>query len=234
MQRNGQTNNRIDMSELRRHIMMQAAGGGGCPYITDGLIFWLDGLDYVSGSNWVDKIQGLEFIPATGNAANVNGGVYVNGDDNFKTNRTYPTGTILSIECSYDCPNGSKAFYPFVLEGGAQVVNMGNNSFYWKRGMMKTDIGIGFSAGKTFSANIGSSLVVVNKVQRTLGRTAFPTSRDIYAKVGACVGTRLDRYENAFWGTIYSIRGYDRNLTLEEMQFNQQVDNERFNLGLNI
>ena len=218
---------------LRRRMMMQ---GGGCPYITDGLIFWLDGLDYVSGSNWVDKIQGLEFIPATGNATNVNGGVYVNGDDNFKTNNTYPTGTILSIECSYDCPDGSKNFYPFV--GGkndiesAQFVNMGNNSFYWKYRMRKTSIGIGFSAGKTFSANIDNSLVVVNKVQRTLGSTSFPTSMGIYASNGACVGTRLNRYENAFWGTIYSIRGYDRNLTLEEMQFNQQVDNERFNLGL--
>lgn len=220
------------MIELLHRREMMGVQGGGCPYITDGLIFWLDGLDYVSGGNWVDKIQGLEFIPSTGNAANVNGGVYVNGNDNFMTNNTYPTGTIRSIECSYDCPNGSKYFFPFVLPSGAQVVNMGNNCFYWKRDMRRTNIGIGFSDGKTFSANIDDSIVVVNKVQRTLGSTAFPTSHDIYANRGACVGTRLNRYENAFWGTIYSIRGYDRNLTLEEILFNQQVDNERFNLGL--
>lgn len=47
------------------------------------------------------------------------------------------------------------------------------------------------------------------------------------------IGRRC-RTGNPYNGYIYSIRIYDRKLSAAEMLHNQQVDNERFNLGLDI
>lgn len=212
------------LKELRRHIMMQQGGGG---YIQDGLILWLDGRDFVSGGDWVDRINNVHFIKATGNALNVDGGVYINKNDNFKTNNSYISGA-RTIEACFRLKDASSQ-YIYVSPSwnfGTPTYNPG----YWFGGCSnyRTEIGLYQTSARTFSFTTDRERIVANKIQRSITSTGFPTGGDVYATGGDCIATRLNRYDSLFNGTIYSIRIYNRKLSIEEMIANQQVDYDLF------
>lgn len=46
------------------------------------------------------------------------------------------------------------------------------------------------------------------------------------------IGGRSLRTDYKFVGTIYDIRIYNRKLSIEEMIYNQKIDNDRYSLGI--
>lgn len=201
-------------------------------YISDGLVFWLDGIDKGGKSGkWIDLAGGVEFAPVSGQ--NIEwGDDYISGQvaasvpvshpyDNSTIeavirNRQNVTETNLFFNCGVVggiCVGVARPLDPRVLLGqgaGYSLSYQGNVAGLFKKG------------GSTVSGNKNRLIVngVVNNASGTLDNWLL---RGIVAIVGASPSVN-SRYE------ICSIRIYDRLLTEEEMRHNQANDVVRFNL----
>lgn len=229
------------MSELRRRMMMQQGGGVG--YIQDGLVFWLDGIDKgASDGTWVDLIGGRIANPS-------NTGIsLVSNSDSFERHGSTYKHFILdstlympydryTLEVCFDIVGNDTNRTLIVGTTGTRPTKcliwannnigysrFGNNIYSYpdRYGIAPRGKFYKYAMPKTVS--IGKDVCVSDCVK-------LSTYGD-YGKSGAvsnCIifGDNCD-------GKLYSIRVYNRILALEEMLHNQQIDNERFNLGLTI
>lgn len=87
------------------------------------------------------------------------------------------------------------------------------------------------SVPSTFSASANDDLAVVGKTKSTSIVNSDWNAAGGYVRIG---GRASGGSAYPYVGTVHSIRLYNRKLTEEEMLFNHQVDNERFNLGLEL
>ena len=204
-----------------------------CPYITDGLIFWLDGINQggVSGE-WKDLIGGKIFtlVNCTQNAT----GVYFNGSSSYG----YTLGAISSnydaetIEAAIDKvdTNNRCILCPYYTSPIGIGLVFSNGSGWGQLnldGVSKRRFA-GNSDGKwgTFSAN--TSYIVEDGVQKSWTNVdSWAKNQSSYTYLGARYTTSRLRYFNS---TIHSIRIYNRKLSVAEMQANQAVDVTRFGL----
>lgn len=210
----------------------QAAGGGGgniSNYVQDGLVLLLDGIDKgnVSGA-WTDLIGGKSF---TNHGATFNDdNVQFDGTDDYLdiTAFSVPTSASGTIEVVMDIDAISGKHFPVfkpTTSGGIMFFWASGGYIIWSytsgnRARPKPTI----KKGSWSLSNAGRYLQ--NGVQMsTMSGTSLAGSNGMY------IGRRLNDYGK---GKIYSIRIYNRQLTLAEVQQNLAVDNIRFNLGLTL
>lgn len=213
----------------RRRALM---GKVNCPYITNGLIFWLDGI--IKGndsSKWTDLIHGIMFdlTNATFEQTGVNFGTNGYGFYEGMVSTDYLHETI-EIACS-GCDSQNAIFYP-MSENGSGTVGIGcvqgasgHTGFYIHGNSGGSHKFVNASANwKTISINENNA--VRNKTNVSFGSTDYWGN----APDGTYIAKRPYANEYHFNGTIYSIRIYNRHLTSEEMKANQTVDYQRFSL----
>lgn len=220
---------------LRRRSMMAQASGAGpspveCPYITDGLIFWLDGINRggVAGQ-WTDLIGGKTFM------------LY---------NVTELANGVTFSSSGYGTHSGpiSENWANETIEIAKSNSNIANRCFLCPAKASPVGIGlITASSGATFSINVDGATAskwnTNNQPKRISANNSYSVSdgssktrastdswggnTSTVTYLGCRYITAASRYMN---GTLYSLRIYNRHLSVAEMQANQAVDAARFNL----
>lgn len=203
-------------------------------YIQDGLVFWLDGIN--KGSNegaWTD-LMGGHIYTNYGATALENG---------WRLYKKY----LRSADCNFLPANSNQTveivFKPTV-NSGPQAIWMQNGS-----GNMTTNTVLLFWNGtaatflqhnKTYTIPLTVNAYHCVSLNLTLGlvngvKKDPNTNNDYWNNTSdySAIGCR-NSGAAYFNGDIFAIRVYDRRLTEDEMLHNQQVDNIRFNLGLDL
>lgn len=195
------------------------------PYITDGLIFMLDGIEKgnVEGT-WKDLIGGITFT--NNNVTSTEYGWSFNGSSSSFYSTTVLTGSENhTVEVCFK-PKTTGTYCVFACNN--QTAN--NMMFY------KSNSNIVFLQRKniyslSLSANTPQSVSLnLNQGLHNGSAKSKSSSTDYWNNSNFWVGRRATG--NYFNGEIYAIRFYNRRLTQEEQSHNFNVDNERFELDL--
>ena len=210
-----------------------AGENDNCPYIKNGLIFWLDGIKKgTDPSKWVDLIGGKVFDLT--NCTFADNGVIFGSSSFGQYSSGIGTGwDIDTIECSAsEMDNYETILYP------------GNDETHSYIGLVKGSNG---NTGYRIDTENFQRVITANQI-KTISINSIDCVYDgVTGGVGAndnwsnnnggitTIGRRLSMSNiYQFSGTMHSIRIYNRHLSTSEMLHNQKVDNERFNLGLSI
>jgi hypothetical protein len=214
----------------RRELMMET---GKPKYITDGLVFWLDGLDKgASNGTWVEKIHGTVF---SGNATSVDKGFDFRNSQRMSGSWVNGTGNNFTVEvCYYTATTGKH----FVWGVGTQGTK--TPLYYDNAGAITTIQDLNtfkrpttIVPNKTVSINQDRGIYNGISISKNNGIDywlATPNATTAYIGKGHSGGASTF----PLTGTVYAIRVYNRKLSANEMLNNQRIDNKRFNLGLNI
>ena len=215
------------MQLLNRRRGMNPKGGEELAYVTDGLIFHLDGLEQGNTADaWTDLIDGVVF---TGTATSQSDSFYFNNTYLSNTSFTLPSNTDCTLEIVYNetvkqngivfCSGGGSAGNIFVAPYFQQYMQRGVKYPYSR--VIGTKYTLSLNAERCYQNG--------NAVSSNGTSASYSTSR-------TNIGARYynSAYQIFFIGYIYAIRVYNRNLTQAEILNNQKVDNKRFSLGLSI
>lgn len=204
-------------------------------YIQDGLIFQLDGINKGSNVNaWTDLVGGIPFVynqAATikQNSVSLDGTNYLRPSTERTISTSYLTSTIEV------CANQGSNY-------GGVFISGTNNSicFIRKSNGLTTGLSTNNSRKRltasgaipntvyTASVNV-NTFYIVNGISKSLSTTnEWVKSTAKYASIGGNGVGFMGAME------IYAVRVYNRILTTDEVLYNQNIDNERFNLGLTI
>ncbi len=229
------------MSDLRRRYLMIHQGGGqqydADSYIQTGLVFQLDGLE--KGSNtgyWTDRVTGTTFsLSDTSVSDERTDGVYMKGVGVLTASGsiTFPTSSDGTVEvcCAYYSGNGAVMIGPSngSIAFGFRTTG---NSIYIGRGTAVNAWTItNYSTKQVWSLNVDNAVADITgtmTVANTYGASASMTK----VKIGGRSSDSDSNLGLLYTGLIHSIRVYGRKLSVAEMQFNQRIDNVRFNLGI--
>lgn len=214
-------------SIVRQLTVSQEAGGP--QYITDGLVFWLDGIDKGSTTAWVEKINGYSF---TNHGATFNDDhVYFDGVDDYLDSSAAATfanmNNSYTIEVVYEKESNGFIYQP---KSGRYMISFGfnaNGRVVWQSGRGGRPL---YNAPSSGSVSISNSRALANGTAMTSTGSNYASSPDS----SSYIGRRSAAGGNYFKGKVYSIRIYSRNLSEAEVLANLAVDNQRFNLGLTI
>ena len=200
-----------------------------CPYITSGLVFWLDGINKgATDGTWVDLIGGIDFTNT--DAVSNDDHFYFNGSTSVMKNLTKnlsSVGSVFTVESCFYAENGGAIMYS----------GPGNNT---SLPMLKLDQGLYKQRGLKYNlgsyTNTNSTLSLTDGLGIRNGVTLSGTGSDFWGNDCFSIGSGVSskRYRHQFKGKVFSVRVYSRILTQSEMLFNQSVDNIRFNLGLTL
>lgn len=223
------------MSEFRRRLLYEKPYDIDNPYISDGLVFWLDGIYKGKKSGyWTDLIGKFDFQIPSGVSSIADGMVFENPHTEMKhvpqseKLATPWQSATVEVVCSY-----KQAFsFPWCSSSNDGTCfcfyngNIGINMQYASNPQFKVPSDISEDGTlHTFSATASDCYADMTQLTQQ-GST--------YYGVGTYmnIGSRENR--NFYYGTIKSIRIYSRQLTYSERLANAQVDDQRFNLGLNL
>lgn len=240
---------------IRRRLMMQV--GKSDPYddmgyVKAGKIFHLDGIDKGNIEDaWTDLVQGLVF--------NVYGDNYghVTQLANGFSLPGYAGAYLCASATTTQIPNNQNAtveacFKPTAIQAGfifAKFTTAYSPMFFIYadgdiRGFNSASgagrrWGAGLQANQNYTASIEYDKSFVNGEELVLDSSTAGAYQMDYQSNYARIGSRrrssgIGTGQDLFKGKVYSIRIYNRKLSAAEMLHNQQVDNERFNLGLDI
>ena len=206
--------------------------GAEIPYISDGLVFWLDGIEKgnIHGS-WKDLMGG--------------GHVFTNHGGVFHDDRVTLDGAsyLDSNTGNINADGGGTVEVCFRKTGGSSFVLLTQNinntlGFMWVSNMMLCTTTLGpvytnqaLTVGDKYTISINTARLVRN------GNAFSPAVQSggyVDGSVSNIVVGAKSESQHLFIGDIYSIRVYNRQLSQAEMLENQQIDNERFNLALSI
>lgn len=228
------------MSDLRRRFLMIDSGGGqqydADSYIQEGLVFQLDGLE--KGSNtgyWTDRKGGIKFelsstyADVLTNAVHMKGAGIIRGDGVITPTFDAVDGTI-EVVCTYQ--SGRKVVF---VEAQAPNLSFGWNNnavriYGMATGTSQLPAWSGYGTGALVYSLTGTHAVSNITNNLTSGSNAgWSNSQGAgYIELGGRSYNSSDNYT----GDIYAIRVYNTKLSVAEMQFNQRIDNVRFNLGI--
>ena len=220
------------------------------PYIKDGLILNLDGINNTMISH---NSSTTVWEDLSGNGLNFNLNNITINDDSMSFNGTTSYANIQDIELwktiannttEYDVElcfkfNNSESYQP-IISSNYGLINVAKFVKYLQ--FKSTNFGLNLSSilgsddwsryGKfTVSCNMNALLGYFNTTNYTLESTnniAPPTSDNF------SIGTRLTGDSYWFCGDIYSIRIYNRHLTDEERLYNHSVDVKRFDVTTDV
>lgn len=209
----------------RRQLMMEEARVK--PYISDGLVFHLDGRDYDHESKiWKDRIKGLEFtIVGTTISTDGLGGVYFNGNDVSTLHNFF---SIPALSCTLEVVYDKVGAY-------ASIFNTGNGSWI---GYRRVNNNVWIYTGSVITVCPKASGKATHAVQRNglsifNGQSLGWTSGSTYYTRGTNSDAYLGRDNNNQYrmvGNIYQIRIYNRRLSLDEIAYNQEQDKKRYGI----
>lgn len=211
---------------LAQAHLFQVTTKKGYPYIEDGLVLWLDGINKggVAG-HWIDLIGGVDFVADNGVVAESDGFLVSRANDYCFRNATYSnagsTASTYTIEACFINETENSVFQDLlpisgIALGYATYIIIGaqdDNGGQW------TSYTTAFPRINCISANYDNAI--------ENGSTLSKNATQYFSKQSNTRAGRLN-------GKIYSLRVYNRKLTKAEMLANQKVDNERFNLGLTL
>ena len=213
----------------RRRYM---GGGGGSydenSYIQDGLVFQLDGIN--KGSNqgyWTDLKGGVTFtIPTSGYLTEETNGFTWTGKVNMPVySGTIPSGESCTMEVAMIKTGNEIIWGAFASAAnntlGTVVIARFRDNFFVinrKNAILASNIPV----NQFTTVSMNAIYACVNKVEKTLS-----SETDYISATAAGVGSVYGGYQGML-GTIYAIRIYNRQLTVAEMQFNQNIDLKRF------
>lgn len=225
----------MNLMQRRRELLMM--GGGG--YIKNGLVLQLDGIDKGTSdtTKWVDLIGGIEFTE-------VNGVSMHNGNHLTFFGPRYGEQMLVGDKV-VDFPASTHTVEAVMIcrTGGWQGIfgsgKNGNVMLYKRNGngglaMAGTQIGV----TEKLPLDIPIIVSLISERYMYNGEVfEYPSSNAlgrnfVYPTIGSLENSVSQSY--GFLGDLFAIRIYNRHLTTEEMLHNQKVDNERFNLGLQI
>ena len=189
-------------------------------YITDGLVFHLDGIDKGETQGaWTDLISGTVFEGTAESQSNC-----------FFFNNTYLSNSSFSLGANSDYT--VEICYKETVNQNGVLFCSGNNStgnifvaphlqLYMQKGRSyKYDRVI----NTKYSLSINAERCIQNMVEKSYNKVG-----SAYVNSRTNIGCRYSGGYNIFFmGYIYSIRVYNRNLTEAEILNNQKVDNKRF------
>lgn len=224
---------------IRRRLMMQVGKSDpydAMGYVKKGKIFHLDGINKGgSSTSWIDLVGGVEFPLATGITFAEDHVSFASNHGLMKatTSINVPkyTGT---IEAVFTYPTSRQSIFYTGHDNTISLMMSENNTFLMP-----------ISQGVAPKLTIPKSARVAGKVSQyslfagsgKCNGVTMETSSGSYFSLGnryAIIGTFRDAASYKFVGDLYCIRAYNRHLTYEERAHNLEVDNERFNLGLNL
>ena len=212
-------------SYTRRQLMLEE----GRTYIQNGLVFHLDGINKGNDSTaWTDLKGGIKFAYTTHSILQSNG-VKFDGAGAISSNSDntvrWEVGT---IEYVFTDRTGGGVLFAGVSNNYLYItVGNGGTCFHPRTNKNQYNYTMP-TAAATVSLNNVRGIVNGNNVtaRTTNNWDANPTHMSIGGKLVA-----------NYWYVkmvVHSIRIYNRQLSQEEMLYNQRIDNKRFNLGLNI
>lgn len=195
------------------------------PYISNGLVFHLDGADATTTS-WVDRKGGISFTMSNITLVD-KGGVRFKGNANSKGQSStvfdsnYLSSTIEVVAYKYassgfvlDTSAGTGICY---LQGGSYVAF---THAPYKRSAISTQ-----GLNKIFTHSINNDREIFN------GSNYNFTTNDTWGRQST--GTFLGIRGNGAYplnGIIYQIRIYNRKLSEAEILFNQEQDRKRYGI----
>lgn len=210
-------------------------------YVTNGLIFHLDGINKGTGADWVDLVGGLQFTKQginsafTSNSWNFPGNkgdylIYtgsldsIGGSDDFTVEVCYNNSSDSSKMFVFGCGHESGTKYPLYYHDGTYITWIQGGYTYNANSMTG-------NSKYTVSLNNNSGLVNGQLIQKTSSTDYWDSANKDFRIGSASTGTAS---QHSMKGDIYSIRIYNRRLSQNEQLQNQRVDNIRFNLGLSL
>lgn len=198
------------------------------PYISDGLVFHLDGSDFDSQNmKWTDKIGNIVFNMY--NVSLYNGkGVKFNGNTNSYgrsstiVNYSYTTSTIEIVQYRYaqsgfvfDPANASAIRY---IQGGSYV------NFTYGAASKRSGISTqSLNKISTHSINMDRDVFNGTSYNFVSNDTWSASSSNTYLGIRNGASYPLN-------GIIYQIRIYNRKLSLQEILYNQEQDKKRYGI----
>lgn len=229
------------MHDRRRALMMQVqTPAPSIPYITDGLISWLDGLTVASNSLWIDRVSGAQYT--LHNAVKASNGVTFAGDSSSygESTATFPAG--VTIEAAFSVVDASVSSgifgqnWPNVGDNAQPVIMLAHTAssqcIFVKYGTTSRQV----RKAALQSVEIVSAVRWLTDSRAVLNGEQIVSYTQNYASYpsGGITGSRIGTRGEDMWlnGTLHSLRIYDRALTVAEMQANQAIDNTRYNLGV--
>lgn len=217
------------------------------PYITDGLVFCVDGLNKGGVSNsWKDWVSET-YIPSVGNVTKLSNGWYFNGSTSyfestgftFAGSNQYTSEVVITPDeqasdvCVFCTQQGQssnrwKPIFKIYTNGYLHVNTYIKNATIWAK---DADL---YNGIHTIGGNISRSYsngVALTKAS-TSGTRQPLEGQDGKILIGCAKRNNIK--EKEYQGIIHAIRIYNRQLTAEEILYNQSIDNARYNIGLNI
>ena len=213
------------------------------PYITDGLVFYLDGIEQGNTSGaWTDLVGGIVFTKKAGTVTFNSDNVQFNGSSNnclvssIDGSGAIPSSVSATIEVCYNNTSGKtnkSLFYGGYFNPGLSFHINNTTDIVWGAGnSQKPARGYHTNQAKT-TYSISRARAFENFEEKTFGSGSYVSLGSTYIIVGGS-GRSASTFYDVFEGKIHAIRIYNRQLTEEEVLANQAVDNTRFNLGLTI
>lgn len=208
-------------------------------YIKDGLVFHIDAFDSIVNDSYIsDLINGLSF-QKNGNIYIRDGYLEFNGGT-FLSNEViqYPSDS-CTIEACFE--SSDKSTFMIIMSNPPDDNDNGNvvlsiqhyDGYEIAFQSCYTKVKTGYFADnmkecKTLSVNNACGMSNGKEILASFQNVGFSEIKNAKSKIGG----RSYSGTGVFKGKIYSIRIYNRQLTIDEMLHNQKVDNYRFKLGL--
>ena len=211
----------INLLQRRREMM----GASGEDYITDGLVFHLDGINRGTAdpTKWIDLVGGVEFSGTDSWGATYRIGGHSNTMIAHDMQELSLGSGTMEIVYRMTETRNERIYEPNVRTGNnfcfghaGQYISLTNNS---SNKMCVSQSYAPLFSDHCFSYNANTIVVDGVDVPSVLYDWFY----------GMSDGTTRIGYMPCY---IYSIRFYNRMITSDEMKHNHRVDNQRFNLGL--
>lgn len=213
---------------LRRRVARMDSGPTEKSYIQDGLVFQLDGIN--KGNNvgyWTDLVGDVKFAFNSGSIVNANN-VYFDGTN-------YITSSSINIRvahgsCSIDVVCSPATAGIVFMPRQADITFGFNNNRIILIASTSQKTAYSYSNDNPSCFSCKSNACIQNGTARSSNGTGIFGGYDNYWHIGG----RNNANKFLYTGNVFAIRIYNRQLSEEEMLFNQRIDNIRFNLGLTI
>lgn len=223
------------MSIFRRRLMMGQKEDIR-EYIQDGLVFRLVGTDFDSeNGTWTDKVDNATFTmtdcTASGKGVDFNGtSSYGYGLPSFA-----PTYTQYTIEVVFKIRSTGQQAIVMPKSGSNLCLThrsaSGNDSLFniLRNGSTQVKKTYGPKrTNKTVTMSVNTATNYTNLTSYSRAATERPTGNAGYFSLGCVLNGSTKSYY--FNGIIYEVRYYNRQLTVDEILYNQRIDISRYKI----
>ena len=213
---------RDDLTQIK---MIELGAVPTLAYITDGLVFHLDGIDKgATAGSWTDLINGV--VLAGTNVISTQYGWSFDGSAYFSGDHTLTGTSDYTLEICFK-PTVTDSYCILAINGNTKdniIFYKSSNTITFLQRENTYTMSLSANSNYSVSLNLDQGMLNGAKVTKNQSTDYWYNSSTFY------VGRRSNG--QYFTGNIYSIRLYNRRLTEAEQLNNFNVDNARFNLGL--